>query len=38
LAIAWESIGLHLSDEELKTALAHVEHRGTRGPPHPFFA
>ena len=30
--------GLKLSDEELSTALAHVEQRGTRGPPHPFFA
>jgi N-hydroxyarylamine O-acetyltransferase len=33
-----EDFGLHLSDEELKTALAHVEQRGTPGPPHPFFA
>ena len=30
--------GLKLSDEELSTALAHVEQRGMRGPPHPFFA
>ena len=30
--------GLRLSDDELKTALAHVAQRGTRGPPHPFFA
>ena len=30
--------GLKLSDEELSAALAHVEQRGTRGPPHPFFA
>jgi N-hydroxyarylamine O-acetyltransferase len=30
--------GLRLSNDELKTALAHVEQRGTRGPPHPFFA
>lgn len=27
-----------LSDEDLKTALTNVERRGTRGPPHPFFA
>jgi N-hydroxyarylamine O-acetyltransferase len=33
-----EDFGLYLSDHELKTALAHVEQRGTRGPPHPFFA
>jgi N-hydroxyarylamine O-acetyltransferase len=30
--------GLKLSDGDLRTALAHVEQRGTRGPPHPFFA
>ena len=30
--------GLVLSGEDLRTALAHVEQRGTRGPPHPFFA
>ena len=30
--------GLRLSEDELKTALAHVEQRGTRGPAHPFFA
>lgn len=30
--------GLRLSNDELKTALARVEQRGTRGPPHPFFA
>lgn len=30
--------GLNLSDEELDTALATVERKGTRGPPHPFFA
>jgi N-hydroxyarylamine O-acetyltransferase len=33
-----EDFGLNLSDEELKTALAHVAQRGTHGPPHPFFA
>jgi N-hydroxyarylamine O-acetyltransferase len=30
--------GINLSDEDLRTALAHVEQRGTQGPPHPFFA
>jgi len=30
--------GLEFSDAELATALAHVEQRGTRGAPHPFFA
>ena len=29
---------IHLSRDELRTALANVETRGTRGPPHPFFA
>lgn len=33
-----EDFGLNLSDAELKTALVHMEQRGTRGPPHPFFA
>jgi N-hydroxyarylamine O-acetyltransferase len=33
-----QDFGLRLSDDELRTALAHVEQRGTRGPPHPFFA
>jgi N-hydroxyarylamine O-acetyltransferase len=32
------AFGLRLSDADLRTALAHVEQRGTRGPPHPFFA
>lgn len=30
--------GLKLSETDLRTALAHAEQRGTRGPPHPFFA
>jgi N-hydroxyarylamine O-acetyltransferase len=30
--------GLHLSETELQTAVAHMEQRGTRGAPHPFFA
>jgi N-hydroxyarylamine O-acetyltransferase len=30
--------GLRLSDADLRTALAHMEQRGTRGGPHPFFA
>jgi N-hydroxyarylamine O-acetyltransferase len=33
-----EDFGLHLSDEDLRTALAHIEQRGIGGPPHPFFA
>jgi len=33
-----EDFGITLSDAELRAALAHVERRGTRGPPHPFFA
>ncbi|HEY2186904.1 MAG TPA: arylamine N-acetyltransferase [Xanthobacteraceae bacterium] len=33
-----DEFGLRLSDADLRTALAHVEQRGTRGPPHPFFA
>jgi N-hydroxyarylamine O-acetyltransferase len=33
-----KSFGIRLSDADLRTALAHVEQRGTRGPPHPFFA
>ena len=33
-----EEFGIMLSDGDLKAALAHVERRGTRGPPHPFFA
>ena len=30
--------GLRLSEADLGAALATVESRGTRGPPHPFFA
>lgn len=30
--------GIELSARDLKTAIAHVEQRGTKGPPHPFFA
>jgi N-hydroxyarylamine O-acetyltransferase len=33
-----ESFGIRLSDADMRTALDHVEQRGTRGPPHPFFA
>lgn len=33
-----EEFGLDLSDEELKTALAHAKQRGAHGSPHPFFA
>ncbi|SRR6266851_67773 len=30
--------GLRLSEFKLQTAVAHMERRGTRGAPHPFFA
>ena len=30
--------GLHLSETKLQTAVDHMEQRGTRGAPHPFFA
>jgi N-hydroxyarylamine O-acetyltransferase len=30
--------GIALSEQDLLVALANVERRGTRGPPHPFFA
>lgn len=33
-----DAFGLRLSDDDLRMALAQVEARGTRGPPHPFFA
>jgi len=33
-----EDFGIALSDEDLKTALAHVQQRSTPGLPHPFFA
>ncbi|MBA4100117.1 MAG: arylamine N-acetyltransferase [Rhodospirillum sp.] len=33
-----KEFGIPLSDADLKTALAHIEQRGTKGPPHPFFA
>jgi arylamine N-acetyltransferase len=33
-----ERFGIRLSEPDLKTALAYAEQRGTRGPPHPFFA
>lgn len=33
-----KQFGLEFSDAELSTALSHVKQRGTRGPPHPFFA
>ena len=33
-----EDFALRSSGEELNTALVHVEQRGTRGPPRPFFA
>ena len=33
-----EKFRINLSEADLRTALAHAELRGTRGPPHPFFA
>jgi N-hydroxyarylamine O-acetyltransferase len=33
-----DSFGIALSDQDLHAALANVERRGTRGPPHPFLA
>jgi N-hydroxyarylamine O-acetyltransferase len=33
-----DQFGIALSEQDLQTALANVERRGTRGPPHPFFA
>ena len=33
-----DMFGLRLSEADLSAALATVESRGTRGPPHPFFA
>jgi N-hydroxyarylamine O-acetyltransferase len=33
-----DRFGIALSDQDLQTALANIELRGTRGPPHPFFA
>lgn len=33
-----DRFGINLPDADLRTALANVEARGTRGPPHPFFA
>jgi N-hydroxyarylamine O-acetyltransferase len=33
-----QDFGIKLSDEELRTALAHMQQRGTRGAPHPFFS
>jgi N-hydroxyarylamine O-acetyltransferase len=37
-SVLTQEFGLNLSDDDLKTALVHIEQRGTRGPPHPFFA
>jgi N-hydroxyarylamine O-acetyltransferase len=33
-----DGFDLRLSDAELRKALTNAEERGTRGPPHPFFA
>jgi N-hydroxyarylamine O-acetyltransferase len=32
-----DDFGIRLSEAELATALAHMEQRGERGAPHPFF-
>jgi len=37
-AVLADMFGLRLSEADLGAALATVERRGTRGPPHPFFA
>lgn len=37
-AVLRDDFGIALSDDELKTALAHIAERATPGPPHPFFA
>ena len=37
-AVLRDDFGLALSDGEIEAMLALVEQRGTRGPPHPFFA
>jgi len=37
-SVLTDQFGLRLSDADLKAALAHLETRATRGPPHPFFA
>jgi N-hydroxyarylamine O-acetyltransferase len=37
-AVLRDQFGLSLSENDLETALANAEQRGTRGAPHPFFA
>jgi N-hydroxyarylamine O-acetyltransferase len=37
-SVLTNEFGLTLANGDLRKALAHVEWRGTRGPPHPFFA
>jgi N-hydroxyarylamine O-acetyltransferase len=37
-SVLTNDFGIKLSDEDLRTALAHVEQRASQGPPHPFFA
>jgi N-hydroxyarylamine O-acetyltransferase len=37
-AVLTDAFGVHLSHDELTTALAYMEQRGARGAPHPFFA
>jgi N-hydroxyarylamine O-acetyltransferase len=37
-SVLTNEFGLTLANGDLRKALAHVERRGTGGPPHPFFA
>jgi N-hydroxyarylamine O-acetyltransferase len=37
-AVLRDRFGVMLSADDLRTALANVERRGSPGPPHPFFA
>jgi N-hydroxyarylamine O-acetyltransferase len=37
-AVIRDDFGIDLPEDDLRTALANVEARGTRGAPHPFFA
>ena len=37
-SVLTDAFGLRVSDRDLGIALANVAQRGTRGPPHPFFA
>lgn len=37
-SVLTDEFGLRLPDADLRTGLAHVEQRGTRGPSQTFFA